>query len=263
MATTTRDHESATDKAQFHRSKYAAPIGGLFVLFALVGLISVIALCVQFTIGLLDNTAEKEKFEQLLTPMLMFDPVPFETVAQASPSFLLQSSLWSTLLGDKRESYDFDDLGRLMVSGSDVDVTCARLYGPEIKLEHKSFTDYVNDYVYDDEAMIYYAPVTSQTSLYTPSVDEVVKKGDLFTLMVGYIPPSNAWTQAISGDTNKPAADKFMIYEFRQVKDYYQLVALRDAPVGDKAEQLLGTGKPSSSSSSSSSAPQLPAPSKP
>lgn len=261
METTTRATLRSSDQARYHRNKYAAPIGGLFVLLALVGLISVIALCVQFTMGLLDNSAEKQKFEQLLTPMLMFDPVPFETVAQADPTFLLQSSLWSTLLGDKRDSYQFDQLGRLTVPVSDVDVTCARLYGPEIKLAHATFTDFVNDYVYDDAAKAYYAPVASQTSLYSPSVDQVVKKGDIFTLTVGYIPPSNAWTQTNTGATGKPIPDKTMIYEFRQVKDYYQLSAIRDVPVGDKAEQLLGTGK--SSSTAPASSPQLPAPSAP
>ena len=79
----------------------------------------------------------------------MFDPVPFEKATDADPLFLLQSSLWSTLLGEKRDSYQFDAMERLIVPSSDVDVACARLFGPDVKLEHQSFGDYETTYYYD------------------------------------------------------------------------------------------------------------------
>ena len=130
--------------------------------------------------------------DRVITPVLMLDPVPFGSAADADPLFLLQSSLWSALLGDKRESYQAneDSLGRIPVPASDVDVAAARLYG-DVKLEHQSFTvNYVDNYVYDEDTKTYYVQVTGQVGLYTPNVEEIVKKGNQYTLLVGYVPPN-------------------------------------------------------------------------
>ena len=215
----------------YRKNKYAAPVGGIFLFLAAVGLVAVGLFCVRFTQGLLDNTREKQKFEQIITPVLMFDPLPFESPSDVNPLFLLQSSLWSAMLGEKRASYQEDPLERVMVPASDVDVACARLYGPDVKLEHQTFTiNYVDNYVYDEETRTYYVPVTGQVGMYTPSVERVVKKGDVYTLTVGYLQPTTAWTQATADKDGKPEADKYMIYELKKVKDHYQLTAIRDLP---------------------------------
>ena len=43
--------------------------------------------------------------------------------------------MWSALLGEKRDSYQFDNDTnlRLIVPASDIDVACARLFGPEVQ----------------------------------------------------------------------------------------------------------------------------------
>ena len=215
----------------YRKNKYAAPVGGIVLFLAAVGLVAVGIFCVRFTQSLLDNTREKQKFEQIITPVLMFDPLPFESPSDVNPLFLLQSSLWSAMLGEKRASYQEDPLERVMVPASDVDVACARLYGPDVKLEHQTFTiNYVDNYVYDEETRTYYVPVTGQVGMYTPSVERVVKKGDVYTLTVGYLQPTTAWTQATADKDGKPEADKYMIYELKKVKDHYQLTAIRDLP---------------------------------
>ncbi|MGI5967506.1 MULTISPECIES: hypothetical protein [Anaerotruncus] len=230
------------DRIHYRKNKYAAPIGGIFIFLSIVGLIGLTIFCVNFTRGMLDNSREKQQFEQIIYPVLMFDPVPFEKATDADPLFLLQSSLWSTLLGEKRDSYQFDAMERLIVPSSDVDVACARLFGPDVKLEHQSFGDYETTYYYDEETKTYYVPVTGQVGLYTPSVESVVKKGDQFTVTVGYVPPANAWTQRIGTD-EKPKPIKFMNYELLKVRDHYQLTAIRDLPSAD-GQSHAGQGIP-------------------
>lgn len=243
---------------QYRRNKYAAPVGGLWLVIGAIGVVAIIVFCIQFTMSMLDTSTEKQKFEKVILPVVMFDPVPFEKATDMDPLVLLQSSLWSTLLGEKRDSYAFDALGYLVVPASDVDVTCARLFGQEVKLEHQTFSDfgYETTYAYNETEKAYHIPVTGQTGLYTPSVEQVVKKGDVFILTVGYIPPANAWTQGKAGETNGPKPDKRMLYELTKVKDHYQLTAIRDVPiesVGSNAAMLGLTGTESSSAPSSSS----------
>lgn len=71
-----------------HRRKYpaAAPIGGIFVVLALIGLITVVSFSIQATTRLLDNSKEKEQFQQVILPVLMFDPVPFTEPAEPGRS---------------------------------------------------------------------------------------------------------------------------------------------------------------------------------
>ena len=44
-------------------SKYALPLGGVFLILAVIGLISVAGFCVRLTNQIMDNTQEKSKFE--------------------------------------------------------------------------------------------------------------------------------------------------------------------------------------------------------
>ncbi len=215
------------DRVVYRKNKYAAPVGGIFLLLALVGLISVGIFCVRFTQGLLDNTQEKREFERIIYPVLMFDPVPFENAQDADPLMLLQSSIWSTLLGEKRDSYQENAIGWKIVPASDVDVACARLFGPEVQLEHQTITNFVDTtYTYDEETRTYYVPVDGVTPFYTPSVQRVVKEGDVYTLDVGYVAPATAW----SYEETEPEIEKMMIYELLRVGDHYQLTAIRDMP---------------------------------
>ena len=54
------------------------PIGGFFVPLAVIGLITVITFGVRATENLIDNSKQKKEFENIILPVLMFDPVPFD-----------------------------------------------------------------------------------------------------------------------------------------------------------------------------------------
>ena len=86
-------------------------------------------------------------------------------------------------------------------------------------------------------------PVTGQVGMYTPSVERVVKKGDVYTLTVGYLQPTTAWTQATADKDGKPEADKYMIYELKKVKDHYQLKAIRPALRAAPRVRPAGAGR--------------------
>lgn len=171
------------------RSKYALPLGGVFLVLAVIGLISVAGFCIRLTNQIMDNTREKSKFEEYLLPVVMFDPVEFDSPEHADPLFLLQSSLWGALLSNT-DKYTYDENAMLVVPASDLDVYAAKLYGSDIKLQHQTIEDFDFTYPYDPETKTYGVPVMGQTSQYTPQVTKIEKKGDLYTLTVGYIPPA-------------------------------------------------------------------------
>lgn len=237
------EYKSMRELHSRRRNKAAAPIGALVLVLAAAGLVALIWLGINLTSQILDDSKEKEKFEKIIQPVLMFDPPAFQDVTTLTNTTVLESALWATMLGDKRETYTYDAQGSLIVPASDVDVTSAKLFGPELQLEHQSFSsDFGISYEYSSSGKAYHIPVMSATALYTPRVDEIERDGDIYSLLVGYIPPGTAWNTDISGKKTEPDPHKFMIYKLKKVNNYYQLIAIEDPP--PEKQVTYGAGAP-------------------
>jgi hypothetical protein len=224
------------------KRRYAAPIGGLFIGLAVFGVVTVVFLCFRLTASLLDNSEEKLMFENLVRPIVMFDPAPFETPTDIGSENLLAYSMWATLMGEKRETYTYGETGELMVPASDLDVAAARLFGPEVVLEHHSFGDYETYYAYDETSGVYSMPVVTQLNVYTPYVEEITKKDDLYELRVGYVPTGISWQTDYSGGQGRPNPEKYMNYLMRQTPSGYNIVKVQ-YPAGELAPGQLYTGQ--------------------
>lgn len=222
--------EKARQKTRKRKYSAAVPIGGFFVLLAVIGLITVIVFGVRATENLIDNSKQKKEFENIILPVLMFDPVPFEDPNEMGDLALLRSSIWSAII-DNNEKYVIGDGNMVSVPKSDVDVACNKLFGSSVTLKHQSFEDYLSIYSFDEETQTYYVPVDA-TVLYTPQVEEITRNGDVFELTVGYLAPDNQWMQNIRGETGEPVPSKYMIYEMKKVEGNYQLVGIKDPPDG-------------------------------
>lgn len=230
------------------RHKNAAPIGGVFIILAIIGVISVGVFGYNSVKGLFDDTKKKQEFAEYLLPIVMFDPVPFDAPKDADQLALLQSALWSTLYSEKRESYTYSDMGLLMVPISDVDVESAKLFGSDIKLEHRSFGDMEINYILNEELAAYEIPMMVQVGYYTPRILDINKRADTYTLKVGYIPPGNAWTGDVGGKKYEPEPDKYMYYELKKHKSGYTIMSIKYPTVDELAADA--SSAPASQSSS-------------
>ena len=84
--------------------------------------------------SLFDDSEERAQYEKLLAPLVMLDPVPFDSPDQANPDFLLQSAVWAVLKNEDTSRYATDQTGAVLLPAADVDLYGARLYGSDIKL---------------------------------------------------------------------------------------------------------------------------------
>ncbi|MEG1686560.1 MAG: hypothetical protein RR276_01620 [Angelakisella sp.] len=229
------------EKKSGRASRYAAPIGGIFVVLCTIGFFSLIGGCFTFTRNLLDNSNTKRNYDSMLLPVVMFDPPPFENPTTLRTVDLLMYSLWSAALGENRDVYEYDDNMALVIPASDVEMAAFQLFGPEVELTHDTFGDYTITYYYDTTTKSYHVPVNALTGFYTPLVEEIYKKGDVMQLKVGYIPPATAMTIDLTGSgERKQTPDKYMIYELKKGKKEYYLYAIRDLNEGGN-NYLLGT----------------------
>ena len=216
---------------KYRRRKYrsAAPLGGALLLLAAIGVITVIVLSIQLTSRMLDNTGQKDMFARLITPVVMFDPVPFETAENIMPNDLLLYSMWSALTSENRRYYTFNENQELQIPAPDLDAAARTLFGGVVRLEHRTFGDFETTYTFDAARDLYTVPVTAELYVYTPRVTEITQNGDYYELMVDYIPPGSAWTASFGGGTQEPQPDKTLIYVMARVgRDGWYIVRVQD-----------------------------------
>ena len=213
------------------RNRYAAPIGGVFIILCFVGFFTVASFCLDATKDLLDNSKRKQEFETMLLPVVIFDPVPFENPVNIDNASLLQYSIWSTAMGEKRDQYEYDDNNMMIIPASDIDVAAQQLFGPDVKLEHRSFGDLQDSYLYDEEIRSYHVPIITITGFATPRVEEINKiSGDTVELRMGYVPPSTILNLDEDGNLGNPEPEKYMIYEMHKNRNGWYLYAIKDLP---------------------------------
>ena len=235
-ASAEKAEEPAQKKPRKKRGKhrYAAPVGGAYILLALIGVIAVIYGAVQLYGKLTDNSKLLRQIERQIQPVMMFDPVPFDNIQDVDNKVLVKTSIWSCMYSDKRGSYTYDDNGMILIPVSDVEVAAVKLYGPEVKLTHTSLDEDGISYTYDAENNVYRVPMMAQGGYYTPMVVDMQKNGDVYEVTVGYVAPGASWTTTEDGDSYTPTPDKYMIYRMKKEDGEYYIVGIKDpgeAPV--------------------------------
>lgn len=226
-----------TVSARKHRrNKAALPVGIIVIIFAVIGLAAVIA-GIIFGVGkLTDQSAKKSEYESFITPVIMFDPDPFDDVTKGNQEQLINAAIWALLKSDLDTSVYATDDGNLSIPQKDVEKYFSKLFGPEAKPEHTSVTGLGYEFSYDSAKQVYIVPITGVEPIYTPRVVEISKKGNTVELLVGYL-GSSQWTQAENGDMVEPEPDKYVTVVLRESSDGYYVSAIRstNAPETESA----------------------------
>lgn len=220
------------------KHKYAATVGAVLIVLAVMGAISFCSTLFGFGARILDNTRQKEEFEWKIYPLLMFDPATFEDPNQLDEKFILKTALWSNLF-ENRTKYGYDENGMLLVPASDLDVAAKRLYGEKVVLKHQTFSEgYDFFYIYDEETSTYSVPIMGQTASYVPKVVDIKKDGDVYTLIVGYVSPTTLWNVSEDGSTES-VPDKYLYYDLEKIDGgNYIIKAIRRIPEDELPEDL-------------------------
>jgi len=209
------------------RRKAALPLAVVALLLMLIGLVAVVLWASGLVRGFVENSTEREEYEDFIRPVVMMDPIPFDDIAKADGAFVREAALWSALSDPKRDTYSYDDLGLLLLPATDVNVAATRLFGPEAAVEHVSFEDIDGTYLYDPEIAAYRIPAISKNA-YSPSVTEIRREGDTILLTVGYVAPGNLWSTHTRNRSGEPDPEKYMLYRLTKTKSGYYIDAVLD-----------------------------------
>lgn len=224
------------------KNKLAFPVGIIAGILAVVGLITVIRFTVDTVRDFTDKTAEKAEFEEILKPVVMFDPDPFDDLTQADVSQLLNCAVWSYLM-DKEGSdeYSYSE-GNIVVAQEEIENHFKSLFGTEINIASLHSSTDMSEYeiTYDAALKSYLLPITGVESAYTPKVYEIEEQGSSKILSVGYI-NNLAWAQIENGELTAPEPDKYMKITFRESGDKKLYISSIQS-VG--VQEVIGTTEP-------------------
>jgi hypothetical protein len=218
------------------RVRYAAPLGFLVLLFALIGVISVIVGVVQWIAKAGDDTALREELYTFLDPVMQFCPSEFESVETAEDAdTLLLSAVYRVSeaerirqLREKDEECAYptaegDKLYRMVVPQSVIEESYRALFG-EAPLTNRT----IGEVEYHEAQAVYYVPRTFNTSGYTPVLGTLKKSKGAYTVQVAYV--SNADIEVDKRGQSIPPTVKMakysQSYRVQKVDGQWRLVSV-------------------------------------
>jgi hypothetical protein len=189
-------NESAPQKKRHRRVRYAAPLGFLVLLFACIGVITVISGGIRFIVGLTDDTPLREELYTFLDPIMQFCPSNFTDASDGEQDALLLAAVYRVSEAERirqlREkddtcTYTLDETRwRMQIPQTVIQESFTYLFGDAV-LTHKT----VGEVEYNETEQIYYVPLSINTSGYTPVLGSVKKSGDTYTVQVAYVANSD------------------------------------------------------------------------
>ncbi len=227
------------------KKKWAFPVGIVIVLFALVGVISVIVLAARGIADITDNSEKFTEYEQFLAPVVMNDPDPFDDVSKAEMTQLLDATIWALMNSDiDPDEYEYaeGDTSGLIVPQKDIEKQFKKLFGEDVKPVHSTVEGGTYTFTYDEAKQSYIVPLTGVMPTFIPRVISQDKKGDSTILTVGYISGSG-WDQDERGNYIEPAPNKYMKITLRLNEDKsYFISAIQNTEAPETA--VMTTQKP-------------------
>lgn len=211
------------------------------LLLAATGVVALVIFGVQAIQKSQDDTALREELMDFLNPVIQFIPDPFEDVNDDPQDSLMLAAIWKLTDAERirqiREKddesiYPIDDEGFMLIPLKTVTDSYASLYGKDAVPQLKSIgePDTFMYYEYDAENQTYRVPFSVSNSAYTPVLDTLKKKGDRYSLRIGYVSAENIGIDEKGNlvDPTPDQADFFQIFHVQKNGEGWMLTAVED-----------------------------------
>ncbi len=180
------------------------------IIMAIVGCFSTVRFAVDCTGNLMDNTSLKNEFAQFIFPVVINDIPTFENTSELRNTAMLNSAIWNILINKDTSPYESEGMMGLTIPEYDVLASCREIFGSSVTLEHQTVGSAEVRFVYDEENHTYSASKNTRYLTYSPVIIDMNESQGIYTLTVGYLPPSVAAVAGISGMETSP--EKYMEY---------------------------------------------------
>lgn len=227
-ADTEQKKQQREEQARRAKRRSRQLLGLALAILIVVGGVSI----VRWTFDLAANlsqqsdSSEKDEYTARITPLVWFDILPFESLAQADLNTLKEAAIWG-VMNELGTDIQRNENGEPLIPAAEVDRYMADLYGPEFEAKHESFVDtYYNlTYQYDEATQTYTAQNAGLTPQYLPTVVEITTESGGKRVVVGYVSTTGSNDELISTpDFDHPA--RYMDYYFRRSGNDFFLASI-------------------------------------
>ncbi len=241
------ERKARVDKNGQRRGKYrwAAPVGFLTTILAIVGVIAVVATGVGMVRELTDDTALRDEIAYFLQPLTAYNPIPdFDDVNEEDIDELLRAAVWRIteaerirMLREKDENtqYELDNNGRLIVPVAEVEASYKALFGENAVLNNRTLGE--DDVEYSETNKTYFVPFNFVTSLHQPVIDTIRRSGNVYQVRIAFVSSADLEVDE-RGNTIEPTPDMAafaQIFVLKRVDGQFTVTA-----VGSEAEEEGG-----------------------
>jgi len=239
------------------RQKKTLVLGIIVTIFTIIGIVTTIVGIVSGIADIFDHSELEEEFERTVFPIMIQDPAPFETIDKADNRILLRAAIYETLILNDADRYEIDEEMMTIIPLTDIEVSAVKLFGKDVKITYGNAEDEDFGLYYDEENKLYRVPSASEANIFTPDVQSITKKGDVYTVEVGYVPPNSSWYGNIFGEVTRPETEKTMVYILKHDGSNYIITGLQfpeDVTSSDASSATSSEEESTSDSSGDSSA---------
>lgn len=249
--------QSKRKKEPARVSRRVAVFGTVVLIFAIIGVVATAIGITKVTTDIIDNKSQKEMFKRTVFPLVILDPPAFDSIDKLDSRTILSAGIWDFIMFEDKSKYVKDDLGNMTVPDVDIEAHITKVFGKSAVIEHQELTDSEMQILYDPEGKVYMIPSAASMMSYVPHIEKVSRKGDEYTVTVGYVPSGPVWEGDINGQKYEPDADKFLNYILKKNgKDSYIITAVKDLPVDNSSSSETESEDTSSTDSDTSALPE-------
>lgn len=196
--------------------RYGIGMGALVMVLAFVGLSAIVWGVGRQIYRAATDDSELRAYDTFLAPIVMQDPEPFESPAEADAEMVMKASLWRTVTQNGAQYNSYDDQGRTLVPLGDVVDACHTLFGPDCELQPTNPQE-ETFFEYDSEKNVFRVTPYSSQSSFSPYTISSKKSGDTITLRVGYV--VGDWQDGTESSSATPEPVKYMQYVLKKTAD--------------------------------------------
>lgn len=249
--------QSKRKKKPARVSRRVAVFGTVVLVFAIIGVVATAIGITKVTTDIIENKSQMEMFKRTVFPLVILDPPAFDSIDKLDSRTILSAGIWDFIMFEDKSKYVKDDLGNMTVPDVDIEAHITKVFGKSAVIEHQELTDSEMQILYDPEGKVYMIPSAASMMSYVPRIEKVSRKGDEYTVTVGYVPSGPVWEGDINGQKYEPDADKFLNYILKKNgKDSYIITAVKDLPVDNSSSNKTESEDTSSAVSDASALPE-------
>ncbi len=245
------DVERAVEDVHRGRYRFAAWIGLVVILFAIIGVLSVVVVGVNLIRNATDHTELMNELHDFAYPVSYYQPTAFDELAEADSDKLLLAAMFKITKAEEvrqlREntgefSYELDEEARLIIPTATITEAYKTLFGKAAEPVFNTIGSDSQSYAqffYDKENHCMHVPwiYSTSSSLYVTVPDDITLRSNTARVRVGYV-LQTALGYDDFGNRLQPTAEQasyFQWFVFEQdAEDNWYLIAVEnEATAGD------------------------------